>query len=369
MKFFLKRILALVALFGLALTAWIISVNLEDETPLSEPNTRDPARVQTYLHYKEVIPPTEEADIQKIKNFIRAELEKKSASGLRPVGRDVHIKAHGCVRAEFKVNNRALPPELRVGVYSENKTYPAWIRYSNGNSDRGSDSTPGPRGMAIKLMEVSGDQTQDFLMINGPDFFVKDIHDYVSMVTSTGWFFTTHLFEFSKIAGILVKRVKNPLFMRYWSETPYALGTTATKFSAVPCSMKNLIESDRHSPDFLSHALAQSLMAGDACFRFMVQLQANAKTMPVEDPTAHWNESDSPFLTVAEIHIPNQTFDSKSQMEFCENLSFTPWHALPEHRPLGGINRARKAVYDAISTFRHGQNHVVREEPTTRTTF
>ncbi|MEK1942330.1 MAG: hypothetical protein AAAB16_18325, partial [Pseudomonas sp.] len=36
--------------------------------------------------------------------------------------------------------------------------------------------------------------------------------------------------------------------------------------------------------------------------------------------------------------------------------SFNPWHALPEHRPLGGINRLRKAVYEAVSAYRHERN-------------
>ena len=39
------------------------------------------------------------------------------------------------------------------------------------------------------------------------------------------------------------------------------------------------------------------------------------------------------------------------------------WHAIPEHRPLGGINRARKLVYRAISEFRHQMNHAPRVEP------
>jgi len=28
-------------------------------------------------------------------------------------------------------------------------------------------------------------------------------------------------------------------------------------------------------------------------------------------------------------------------------LSYTPWHSLTEYRPLGRINRLRRAVYDA----------------------
>ena len=44
-------------------------------------------------------------------------------------------------------------------------------------------------------------------------------------------------------------------------------------------------------------------------------------------------------------------------MQFCENLSFNPWRTLPEHRPLGSINRARLQVYPAISRFRHRKNN------------
>jgi hypothetical protein len=58
-----------------------------------------------------------------------------------------------------------------------------------------------------------------------------------------------------------------------------------------------------------------------------------------------------------------QDCDSKQQAIYGDNLSFTPWHALPEHRPLGGINRARKVIYEAISKRRHEHNREPRTEP------
>ena len=61
--------------------------------------------------------------------------------------------------------------------------------------------------------------------------------------------------------------------------------------------------------------------------------------------------------------IPRQTFDTTARMSFGENLSYTPWHCLPEHRPLGGINRARRVVYEAISKVRHKSNNEPRREP------
>ena len=63
------------------------------------------------------------------------------------------------------------------------------------------------------------------------------------------------------------------------------------------------------------------------------------------------------------VGIMAQAFDTETQRAFGENMSFTPWHSLPVHRPLGGINRARKIVYDAISTFRHERNNIPRQEP------
>jgi hypothetical protein len=95
----------------------------------------------------------------------------------------------------------------------------------------------------------------------------------------------------------------------------------------------------------------------------MVQFRASPKSMPVEDPMVEWSEARSPFIKVAEIRIPPQSFRGEEQLTICENLSFTPWHALPEHRPLGGINRMRKTVYETISKLRHQMNAAPREEP------
>ena len=51
-------------------------------------------------------------------------------------------------------------------------------------------------------------------------------------------------------------------------------------------------------------------------------------------------------------------------MEFCENLSYTPWHALEEQKPLGSMNRARKVVYQQTARVRRELNHALLDEPT-----
>jgi hypothetical protein len=103
-------------------------------------------------------------------------------------------------------------------------------------------------------------------------------------------------------------------------------------------------------------------VAGRAAkFDFTVQLHEDATPAVIDNPTVAW---DGPAQRVAVITIPPQKFDSLGQLSFGENLSYTPWHALPEHRPVGQVNEIRKAVYLASSGLRHDTNHVAPAEPT-----
>jgi hypothetical protein len=164
------------------------------------------------------------------------------------------------------------------------------------------------------------------------------------------------------LLSMVSHEVANPLESRYWSTTPYALGTRAVKYSARPCQAASPFDGSAPA-DFLRAALARFLGNGDACFDFMVQVQTDPKAMPIEDPTIEWKEQASAFVKVATITIPRQSFETAEQTAFCEHLSFTPWHSLEAHRPLGGINRARKAVYQAITKMRHARNGVPVVEP------
>src|SRR5262245_20740519 len=101
------------------------------------------------------------------------------------------------------------------------------------------------------------------------------------------------------------------------------------------------------SPDRLTAAMVAHLDRAEARFDFLIQVRD--PSMPVEDATAEWSEKRSSFRKVATITIPRQRFDTPDQQAFGESLSYTPWHALPEHRPIGGVNRARGAVYLELS--------------------
>jgi len=159
-----------------------------------------------------------------------------------------------------------------------------------------------------------------------------------------------------------LKKHSSPLDIQYFSVTPYLLGSRAVKYMLKPTGNERTAIPSSH-PDYLREALRARLDRGSASFDFMVQLQGDPRRMPIEDPGVAWRERDAPFQKVATLEIFQQTFDTPGQQEFGDNLSFNPWRCLPEHRPLGGVNRARRQVYRALSSFRHDRNAAPREEP------
>ena len=117
---------------------------------------------------------------------------------------------------------------------------------------------------------------------------------------------------------------------QFHSLSAYRLGASQfVKYSARPCEQKPAVKSK--GDNRLREALAAELAQGEGCFDLLVQLQVAGKNMPVEDATVLWSEKDSPFLKAARVTVPRQVFSTPQQDAFCENLSFTPWHSLPEH--------------------------------------
>jgi hypothetical protein len=116
--------------------------------------------------------------------------------------------------------------------------------------------------------------------------------------------------------------------------------------------------------NYLRAALKHRLSRGSVSFDFMVQVRADVSPHEIEDARRAWPERAYPVRKVARVEVLEQDFDTPARQVFGENLSFNPWRCLAEHRPLGGISRARRQVYRALSTFRHDRNAAPRLEPT-----
>jgi len=314
---------------------------------------------------------------------LAAVLKQKVADSYPPgkTLRDAHPKEHGCVMGEFIIEPE-LPPEWRVGVFKEARSYPAIIRFSNASPTVQPDYKKDCRGMAIKLLGVEGEKllqndanglTLDFITISFDSFFSKDPRDlyiftkaFFSGTLGALWYFfnpfNPHLGTFLSIFRS-AQRHTSPLDIRYWSMTPYLFGTRAVKYSVIPWRHTPAVIPKNPPECYLRENMQEQLAYDPFYFDFMIQFQTDPYSMPIEDPTVSWSEKVSPFHKLATIVIPAQQFDTAAKMEYGDNLSYNPWRTLPEHRPLGGINRCRNRVYQVISKFRHDRNDLAQAEP------
>ena len=341
---------------------------------------------------KEYPPQGEETQIEQILTISKMSMQHKLHP---PMLRDQHPKSHGYVQGEFIVAED-IPENMKVGVFKESKTYPIWIRFSNGGSDRDPktgdfvpDTVGDVRGMAIKLMNVAGEKVldtpdhqgeQDFVLMNNPTFFIRDVQGYINffpvlrairegkIIFKPGEppqvpdelksAFHAIAYAFPRLQKIRAKLTTSPLEIIYWSATPYKLDNQAIKFSVVPHAFDESFnpENAADKSNYLREAITKHLASKDAYFDFKIQLQTDAVKMSVEDPTVEWDEQESPYVKVATIKIPAQDFNTDERKWLDEKQSFSPWHTLAEHQPLGGVNRARKRIYGELAKFRNDTN-------------
>jgi hypothetical protein len=290
------------------------------------------------------------------------------------IRRGQHAKATGCVRGVFRIRDD-VPVDLRHGVFHRpGLSFQAIVRFSNSSETIAPDGNVAARGMAIKLLDVDGTQAipstdnrcQDFLTVNLPVFPFATPAEYVKLfeiratplvgdLLAAGWFALFHPRHLTSAMKIIRKTVPSPL-VNYWSGSPYWLGPAGTtggravKYSLVPRFKGTAPPIDlKIKPDnYLSQALEQYLRTREAAFEFRVQPQTDPVAMPVEDVSVAWDEEVSKPIPVATLTIGAQDVDSlegRALAEECETMAFSPWNALAEHRPMGGINRLRQAVY------------------------
>jgi hypothetical protein len=324
---------------------------------------------------------------------------QKNKHKYEKIPRDAHAKSHGCLKATFTVDNKYLPKEYQKGLFSQNKSYNAYIRYSNNDHlPMRKDGKLDLRGMAIKIMGVEGkkimkdyqyETTQDFLMYGSKVFFIKDNADYVGFIKglrddNAAFSLATQQPRAALKtleAQFKIRNKINPLEIDYFSATPIRLGDlsdnerSAAKYSAKPCSnlqVKNTSKKKAH--DYMRDNLYSSLeFHKKGCFDFQIQPQKFPSVMPIEDSTKRWPENRKmnrrkfqPYVNVAKIefdYATNKNMNSKEMRNFCDDLSFSPWHTLEAHKPLGRTMRMRRDVYRAISDFRRSNNGANFKEP------
>ncbi|HXW70447.1 MAG TPA: catalase family protein [Methylocella sp.] len=292
-------------------------------------------------------------------------------------------KTHGLVRAIFTVRDD-VPSDMRHGIFSRPRSFPAWVRYSGPGPivPRDIDDV-GFGSMTIKLMGVEGPKllddeknTQDLLCVCTPTFVTPDAKanaslQYWSTREMPIYYFLNpkepHILDFL-MQSLWNETQLNPLGQYYYSCVPYLLGEgQAMQYAFYPrTDVPKTIPGLPFNPadNFLRDNMVKTLNEKDVEFDIMVQVQTDPFRMPIENAAVLWPEKLSPRVPVASLHIPRQKFDSPCQFAFADNLTYNPWHCLPEHRPLGNQSRTRLRLYTTLSQLRLKMNCKLHVEPT-----
>ena len=365
-----------------------------------------PAETQ-YLQYSpavEQIAPDEHVTFDELSRTMQ-HITRHMAARYRHAYRPVHAKSHGVLVGTLQVLPN-LPEPLAQGLFAEPKTYPVVMRFSTNPGDMLADSVSSPRGLAMKILQVDGakvnshegQSTQDFVCINadaftapGPKGFLEQIKTFdKNLDTPEG---VKHAVSVAaRATNAVLKTVHLPsatlegigaaathiLGESFSTVAPLRYGDYVAKIGFAPGSenLKRLTgQAVDLSADYnaLEELIKQFFRHETGVWDLKVQLalapedataEEKDKDFPIEIADKPWPEDKSPWQIVARLTVlPQDTYSDARQLYVDERLSFSPWHALETHRPLGGIMRSRLKAYEEAIKYRVQRNARERAEP------
>lgn len=344
----------------------------------------------------EVIPDDEAETIKGLGEQVKA-IQDKTTAHYGTAVRGIHAKGHAIINGTLEILPD-LPLELAQGLFATAGRYEALLRFSTLPGDILDDSVSVPRGLALKILGVAGkrlpgsesDETQDFVLVNGPAFasatpkaFLTNLKLLAKSTDRAEGFkkaFSATMqtvdaaLEAVGVASPTVQTLggapqTHPAGETYYSQVPIRYGDYIAKISVAPISpgLTELTGSKVDTagrPDALREDMRDALIKQDSVWELCVQLCADLETMPVEDASAVWDETVSPYRAVARLTVPAQVGWEGGASNAKENgTAFSPWHGLATFQPLGGINRSRRPVYEQSVAYRGSHNGCPIAEP------
>jgi hypothetical protein len=267
------------------------------------------------------------------------------------------------LRATFTLRDD-VPSELQHGVFQPGHRYAAWVRVR-----RRPSGVLGGVEVALKLERVGAygqvldvglpEETaaacQDFLLTEHDTFFTRDVRDYTVLrsildtrdrtarARRLAVFALRRPRESWIAAGRLLRRSSEALAGEYHSTLAFALGTQlAVKYCIAPASQPSAADADDRTNLPLRERLDPT--HGQSLALDFYAVVPSRDVLPVEDPRIAWTRAGANRIAVAQIEIEPQDLQSAERKRLAETLTFSPWHTLEAHRPLGGFNRARLEI-------------------------
>ena len=311
--------------------------------------------------------------------------------------RSVHAKSHGLLNGTLTVVSD-LPDELRQGLFAQTRDYPVVVRFSTSPGDLLSDAVSTPRGVAIKVLDVSGDRlagdnelaTQDFLMVDGPAFLAPGPGTFLSSLKALAA--TTDKVPSLKRALSAVLRGAEHVVEAAGGKSPTLMslgGHPLTSLLRETFSRKRLsclvrtwrsCRSRLHRPicsrsktngwtctkttmrsaptSWISSEPTRR--SGNFAYSFApIGKKCRSKTPAKSGPKARARSGSS--RCCASVRKPRGRRSAPELID--DGMSFSPWHCLAAHRPLGSVMRARKVAYRASAEHRFALNRCPFHQP------
>ena len=332
-------------------------------------------------------------------------ITRHMAARYRHAYRPVHAKSHGVLVGRLEVP-ADLPPELAQGLFARAGSYPVILRFSTNPGDLLADTVSSPRGLAVKVLNVDGPKTanhadgttQDFVCVSANVFGAPDAKGFLKQLRTFDKLLDVP--EAAKHAVSVTARAANAVLktVHLQSAALEGVGAPAThilgeSFSTVaPLRFGEYVAKVGFAPgseslqkltgmgidlgadyNALEELIKKFFRTETAVWEVRVQLAlvpepADAaeqeKDFPVELANKEWPEEKSPWRTVAHMTVEAQdSYSDARQLFVDERLSFSPWHALEAHRPLGSIMRSRLKAYEEAIKYRAQRNERARAEP------
>jgi hypothetical protein len=306
-------------------------------------------------------------------DIMLAQLKTQRAAKAQGIDRAFHAKATLALDdAELRFLD-TLPPDLIAGYAKLGAVYPAIVRFSNAAGAGADDNKRDLRGVAIRVT-VSDSEQHDLLATNFPVSHARNAHQFVAFAVALAGSRLSCIYGLIKLLltlgpGETIRMLRNILAGRRHQPTSVALesywsrgairwgGELAVRYILRPePGVKIAPIPTGHDPEF-SREAASRLAEGPIRFELCIQRFIDEKTTPIEDTSVEWQVRATPPVPVAILTIPRQDVAlarTRARAREIEGLAFNPWNTTDEFRPLGHLNRARKAAYDASAAHRLG---------------
>ncbi|MEV5981577.1 peroxidase family protein [Streptomyces sp. NPDC052114] len=339
---------------------------------------------QSYERYMDGSPEAERRLFERLAvELMKVQERNRRASRSAGLERTLHAKAAlGVENARLRFRDD-LPDSLQCGFAQPGAEYAATVRLSNASGIRQADGAPDLRGAAVRVT-VSAEESHDLLATSHPVSHARDAREFVAFAKAMAGATTT----LQKAVGLFVKLplavgLSTAARMRrnvqsaarhtvhslagetFWSRGAILWGEAGpVRYLLRPAGNGTPRDGEHSDPQYLRRELETRLARQDVAFDLCVQRYVDERRTPVEDGAVEWLESVAPAVPVATLTVPCQDLDTAEARAAggrVEALGFNPWFTTDDFRPLGNLNRARKAAYEASAAHRQGLRFLTEE--------